>query len=85
VGLHFVKDLDLLGGEKLSQLLFHLLVECLHLGKIRAQDRFELGTVAFGDLVRFPFLLGGELQGSGRARQEGRWWPVRVRRQVIPT
>jgi hypothetical protein len=85
VGLHFVKGFDLLGGQERAQLLFHLLVECLHLGKIRAQDRFELGTVAFGDLAGFPFLLGRELQGSGRARQEGRWLPVRVRRQVIPT
>ena len=49
--LHLVEDLDLLRGQESAQLLFHLLVERLHLRKTGAQDRFELGTVAFGDLV----------------------------------
>jgi hypothetical protein len=83
MGLHFVEGLALFFGQDLAQLLLHLLVEGLHLGEIRAQDGFELGTITLGDRARFRLLVRRELQGSGRARQERRrpWWRWR---QVVP-
>lgn len=70
--LHLVEDLDLVRGQERAQLSFHLFVKRLHLGKIGAQDRFELGTVALGDLVRFHILGGRKVQrawGSGKKRR----------------
>jgi hypothetical protein len=82
--LHLVENLGLLRGQERAQFLFHLFVERLHLWKIGAQDRFELGPVAFGDLVRFRFLYGREAQRAGGTGKEWRERSRPVRRPVVP-
>src|ERR1019366_8872782 len=71
-----------LGCQDLPDLSFHLIVDGLDFRKPFKQKRLQLGTIPAGDFPGLRFLLGRELQGAGRPRQERRRWTVPLQRRL---